>query len=397
MFGFLEDVTASKSAWEKALFFSLIASLLFTQISISVVQIFLAVALISWIALVARKKTPIAVPSFFWALLAYAALSLVSSAASVNPGLSFKDSRKLLLYALVLVVYTAFRKKGEIDLAYAALLTSGLVNGLYSTLYFVLRSYPGQRVKGFMGHYMTQAGILALFGSLALAMVVLGKGKERLAWGASLGLCAAALAFTLTRSAWVGLAVALCIVLPLWKPKTLVLVPVLAAVVFFASPSSIRARVRSIFSLRDSSNIARVEYLRTGLKIIKDFPVLGTGPDTVDLVFQNSKYGLSEIARKNVHLHSNILQIAAERGLITLAAWLAFVITALLNLIRLIRENVPGVRAYAAGAVAALAALFAAGFFEYNFGDSEVTTLLFFIITLPVALGRVRDARPQSE
>jgi len=396
MLGFLQDSHASKSVWEKTLTFSLLGSLLFGQISISAVQSFLAIALIAWILLVVKKRIAVAFPSFFWPLAGYAALSLISSAASVDPALSLRASRKLLLYALVPIVYTAFRKTKEITLAYTALLASSLVNGLYSTIYFIFRAYPGQRVKGFMGHYMTQAGILALFGSLALGMILLGRGKDKPAWAAGLGLSSAALAFTLTRSAWVGLAVALCVIILLWKPKAFVLVPVVAGLIFFAAPPAIKGRIRSIFSLRDSSNIARVEYLGAGLKIIRDFPLLGTGPDTVDIVFQNPKYGLSEISRKNVHLHNNVIQIAAERGLAALAAWLAFIIMAFLALIRLLGEKNSEVRAPAAGAIAALAALCAAGFFEYNFGDSEVTTLLLFIITLPFALERVRGPKPET-
>jgi hypothetical protein len=42
----------------------------------------------------------------------------------------------------------------------------------------------------------------------------------------------------------------------------------------------------------------------------------------------------------------------------------------------------------AAGALAALAAMLAAGFFEYNFGDSEFLMLLLVLITLPFAADR---------
>jgi len=55
------------------------------------------------------------------------------------------------------------------------------------------------------------------------------------------------------------------------------------------------------------------------------------------------------------------------------------------------------VLACTAGAIAALAALCAAGFFEYNFGDSEVTTLLLFILTLPFALGRAGEPESRPE
>jgi hypothetical protein len=47
----------------------------------------------------------------------------------------------------------------------------------------------------------------------------------------------------------------------------------------------------------------------------------------------------------------------------------------------------------AAGGLAALAAFVVAGLFEYNFGDSEVITLLLLILTLPlIPRARFRDA-----
>jgi hypothetical protein len=42
----------------------------------------------------------------------------------------------------------------------------------------------------------------------------------------------------------------------------------------------------------------------------------------------------------------------------------------------------------AAGALAAIAAMLAAGMFEYNFGDSEFLMLFLIIVTLPFAAER---------
>ena len=48
----------------------------------------------------------------------------------------------------------------------------------------------------------------------------------------------------------------------------------------------------------------------------------------------------------------------------------------------------PGVRALARGALAANAALFVAGIFEYNFGDVEVLRLMLVVLALPFAAAR---------
>lgn len=387
----LRSFTAGRNPWEIAALAALALALLFSQISVSAVQGFLAIALAAWIALLVRGERRFAFPAFFWPLLVFIALSLVSSALSRDPAMSFKDSPKLILFILVPILFTVFVRREEIELMFLAMIGSGLINAAYSIGYAVFKAYPGQRVKGFMGHYMTQAGLLVLFAAVALGFLLFGRGKLRLVWGAGLVLASIALILTLTRSGWIGLAVGLCVILLLWKPKALIAVPVLALLFFFLSPRPVRDRLTSIFSSRESSNIARVEYVRAGTRIIGDYPFFGTGPDTVDIVFQNPKYGLNEHARQNVHLHSNILQLAAERGIPAVLVWLAFVAAAFVSLGRLMKKKDALLTPAAAGALAALAAFFTAGFFEYNFGDSEVITLLLFIIMLPFAVERVID------
>lgn len=410
MSSFFRRLFAGRPAGDMVLVCALAASLLFSQISISLTQGFLAIALAAWIILLIRKKRRFDVPVFFWALVVYAALSLVSSAASVNPRMSFWDSRELLLILAVPVAQAAVRRREDLRLLLGAALVSAATNGVYAI--FCRLTTDVERVDAFMSHYMTQAGITALFISFALGYLFGGFGRrpnassgapdvklvgaERAVWGMALILAVAANLLTYTRGAWIGIGAALVVALFLWKPKALIILPVVAALGFLAAPKSIRDRALSIFTMRDNSNIARVQYFKTGMKIIGDYPLFGTGPDTVDMVFQNEKYGLGEYAKHNVHLHSNVIQIAAERGIVTLAAWLAFVALAFIGLWPFRRKpDSPAppdsvlLRKIGIGALAVLTALFVAGFFEYNFGDSEIAQLFLVLISLPFAAKRL--------
>ena len=89
---------------------------------------------------------------------------------------------------------------------------------------------------------------------------------------------------------------------------------------------------------------------------------------------------------KNPHLHNVPLQIAAERGLPALAVWIAFVVVLTMGVFRLFRSSQD--RVLPAAALAAVAAMIAAGMFEYNFGDSEFLMLFLVIVTLPFAAAR---------
>jgi O-antigen ligase len=380
-----------RSPWPSLLLFSLAGCVLFILVSISVMESFLALAFIFWLVVLIKNKERVAFPSFFWPLLVYSGLSLLACFFSVSPEVSLKDAKELALYIIIPISMTALSTPRGRSLATRALLASGLISALYSVGYLIFKAQPGERMRGFMGHYMTQAGLLLLFLCAALCFVLFSRDKARWLWGIAFLLAVLALTLTLTRSAWVGFVVALGFILLLYKPKSLILVPLLVGLFFLLSPEAIKRRALSIFNPRYYSNQLRIQYLKAGIKIIKDFPLLGTGPDTVDMVFQDPRYGLSDEAKKNVHLHDNFIQIAAERGIPTLLAWVTFIIWAFFSLIPLLKNRDPSVFPYGAAAGASILALVTAGLFEYNFADSEITVLFLYLITVPFASKAVKE------
>ena len=384
------DFFKEKNLWITLLPLFIAFFLLFSMVSITGSQIFLSFSLVCWLIILIQKKQKFSFPSFFWPLIAYAALSLVSSILSVNPKVSLKDSRELLLFLIVPIVYTGFCQENVLKKANLALLASAYLSCLYSLYYFIFKALPWERVKGFMGHQMTQAGLLLLFSCMALSMFLFSRSRIRYLWGLGLLLSLVALTFALTRNAWVGLVVAASIILLLYKPRALILVPLAGGLLFLVGSKEMKNRALSIFSLKYPSNRHRIEYMKAGIKIIKDFPLFGTGPDTVDMVFQNPKYELTEDAKTGVHLHNNILQTAAERGIPTLLAWLTFMVWIFFSFFNLLKNKDPTLRPFAVAGLAALFGLFTAGLFEYNFADSEVTALFLYLITIPFSLARIQ-------
>lgn len=361
---------------------------LFSMVSISLSQIFLAHAFVVLVILVAKKQIKVSFPPFFWGMIVYCALSILASFFSVNPGVSLIDSKDLLLFLIIPIVYMGLRQTNEIKRANLALLASAYVSIFYSLFTYVFKAAPGERVQGFMGHYMTQAGVILLFGALALSIFIFSRDKARFFWGLGFLLSVLILILTSTRSAWIGMIIATSVILFFFKPKTLIIIPIATALILFLSPKEVKNRALSIFSTRSYSNAQRLEYLNAGIKIIKEYPIFGTGPNTVEMEFQNPKYGLSEEAKQNVHLHNNILQIAAERGIPTLLVWFVFLVWLLISLIKLVPNKDPTLFPLTVAAIAAFLAHFAAGFFEYNFADAEVAALFFYIITIPFAQAR---------
>jgi O-antigen ligase len=92
-----------------------------------------------------------------------------------------------------------------------------------------------------------------------------------------------------------------------------------------------------------------------------------------------------------VHLHNDILQTGAERGIPALVAWMIFIVWVFLSLLKLIKNKDPSLRPFTIAALAALLGLFIAGLFEYNFADSEITMLFLYLITIPFSLARILE------
>ena len=382
-----------RSLWVSLLPIFIALYLLFSMVSISLGQIFLFLSLVCLLILLITKKQKLTFPSFYWPLLAYAGLSLISSFFSVNPGISFKDNRELLIFLIFPIVYTGFLREKVLTKANLALLVSAYLSCFCSLYYFFFKASTGERIAGFMGQVMTQAGLLLLFSCMALSMFLFFRNRIKYLWGAAFLLSLVALALTITRSSWVGLVIAASVILFLYKPRALIIVPLAVGLFYLIVPKSIKRVALSTFSLNYPSNVERIEFIKAGIKIIKDYPIFGTGPDTVDMVFQNPKYGLSDRSKRNVHLHNNILQTAAERGIPTLLAWLTFMVWTFISLLKLLKNKDPTLYPFTVAGLAALLGLATAGLFEYNFADSEITALFLYMITIPFSLARIQTKK----
>jgi O-antigen ligase len=128
--------------------------------------------------------------------------------------------------------------------------------------------------------------------------------------------------------------------------------------------------------------------------MVLDKPMFGQGPGMILTTYP--RYRWPEAPNPLApHLHNNVLQIAAERGvpgLVFFLWWAGAVALAAWREARLAREARGPAGAAAAGALGVVAAIFVAGLVEYNLGDSEVLMLVLLLTAVPFALARSRAA-----
>jgi len=355
------------------------------QLSIAVADILLVLCLLLWSASMLKRHERPGVPGLFWPLLAYAALTLVSSAFSIDPRTSLVDSRQLVLLLIIPAVYRLAEGKRALRVA-DVIITVGGISAIAGIVQYGIFDFDslGRRPQGAMGHYMTYSGLLMLVIVTGAARLLFRK-SDRIWTALVMPALLVALALTLTRSAWVGTFVGLAVLFSLRDFRMLAVLPIVAALFVALAPASVTDRVYSMFDVNDPSNRDRVAMVHSGVRMVKDRPLTGVGPNMVPRVYAQYRDPMA-VNPTTSHLHNVPLQIAAERGLPALAAWIWFLAVAIRDLWRRFRASV--MPSLAAAALAALAAMLAAGFFEYNFGDSEFLMLLLVLIALPFAADR---------
>jgi putative inorganic carbon (hco3(-)) transporter len=355
------------------------------QLSIAAAGICLALTLACWFGALMLGHERWDAPRFFWPLVAYAAWTLVSAAFSPDPRTSFTDSKQLVLFLLVPAAYQLARGNRALTV-FNVIITVGAASAILGIVQYGLLNYDhlGQRPQGTLGHYMTYSGLLVLVICAAVARLLFDVRHST--WAALvMPALAVAIALTFTRSAWVGVTVAVALLFVLKDIRLLVILPIVGALFFVIAPERIANRFNSMFDLHDPTSRDRVAMLREGRAMIADHPLTGVGPNMVQRLY--AQYRDPEAVEKvNPHLHNVPMQIAAERGLPALAIWIWFLVVAATDLWKKLKTSRH--RFLAAGGLAAIAGMLAAGLFEHNFGDSEFLMLFLVMITLPFAADR---------
>ena len=335
---------------------------------------------------------------------------------STDPWFSLLYVKKFVRFILILFIFTYFSDREVLGTIKGSLLLLALsaVLGL-AQFYWIFDVDLLNRIRGFMSHWMTFSGQL-MMGIVALSGLILvpflSRKRDNVSsqwknltspspwfWLTVLALLIAALLLTFTRSAWLGSLLGCFGWLIIYRRRWLVPMALVVVVAFSLLPGSFKSRILDGFNPSDTTTRTRIELLVTGGRIVADYPLTGVGPRMVPRVANQYRSHQEFPDWLYQHLHNNPLQIAAEMGIFSLVVWFSIWVFLLRDYYLMARKskksgssNLMSYFLYYNG-ICIIIAFLGAGLLEYNFGDSELVTLLIFFVTAPyVHSDRIQSA-----
>lgn len=287
---------------------------------------------------------------YFVLFLAMAACSFITSQ-SRNLSLRFVGFY-LTLFLLVLLTVSAVRTAEQLQSLVGIAVFGLTVAVLYGCYQGVIGvevvasqqdmsvnvGMPG-RIYSFFDNPNNFAELLVMLLPLDFALFLntksrLGKGV----WLLSCSLGLAALGLTLSRSGFLGLALAAVVFLAFENWKLIPVLVVLGICAIPLLPQPIYNRILTIGNTKDSSLNYRFSIYKASGRLMEDYWLkgVGLGGDVLTLTFKN--YPPMFDGNYPLHTHNNYLQVWAEMGIFGLVAFIATLLGQLKNGIKAFRS-----------------------------------------------------------
>jgi O-antigen ligase len=271
-----------------------------------------------------------------------------------------------------------------------------IASGLGTPALLLSRGHP-LKAQGTLGHYVDFAEILTQIGCLTLALLLAIDPRHRtlrLLLAMALVALTATLFLTETRAAMGALATGGFLSVLLLTQKRTRTWAVVALVLFIAASGLwiYHTRGSLAFGDRDPGTQFRAMMWQDGFRLIAQHPWFGVGMETIRNHWMQWHIRAFTYFHDESHFHNDMIQIAVERGLLTMAAWLWFVVAYIVFLVRLVfraRQRSRFAAGVAAGVLAGFVALQLTSVVHYNLGIESVVMMLFFYFGLAVAIDRI--------
>ena len=349
------------------------------------------------------------------ALGIFMAVNLAATIFTVNSGLSFRAffGKELKFIAIYFMLVETINNKKRLQGIFVAIIASAaLITVDAAVQYFrgvdFLRGYPYSRLTASFISANGFAAWLIVIIPVFLGLLAVGKiisKKLKIILAALTLILIIYLVMTYARGAWLGfligfllvawyivrsatfkmrmlyLVVSICLlVIFLFLPQPIKnKVTAIGRIKFKIEDATINQRIKSTVKMDDGSVFFRTKVWKEALRIIRDFPVTGSGLNTYSIVARNYK----SVEGGGIYPHNSYLQMAAETGLVGLFAFLwvlfKFFQTGLKNLNQ--KKDF-----LVLGFLAGILAFLVHAFFDVHLYSLQLVVLFWFMLGLSVAV-----------
>ena len=273
-----------------------------------------------------------------------------------------------------------------------------IASGLGTPALQFVRGKP-LKAQGTLGHYVFFAEMVMQIGCMAWAMLLCADPRKqgvRLLLAIAFVALAGALFLTETRAALAGLAFGsfVAVLMLTGKRSRLWASVVLLLFVLTSAMWVYHTRGAQALGGNDPGTHFRTMMWEDGLRLIRQHPWFGVGMETIRTHWKEWDIRAFSFFHDESHFHNDMIQIAVERGLPALAAWLWFVVAYIVLLLRLIRRARTRSRfltGAATGVLASFAAFQLTALVHYDLGIESVAMILFFYFGLAIAMDHMLE------
>ncbi|HKO21525.1 MAG TPA: O-antigen ligase family protein [Candidatus Eisenbacteria bacterium] len=368
------------------------------------------IALVAWGALALAGRPVIRLPSsdLNLPLAALGAAALLSALLGSEPLVGIKAWLAIAIYVVFGYAFrlSAWNGPSRIDRFVPWIVGSAALWGLYGAVHVATGGVSLRVAYGLARPFFTEHGAYAAYLAMILPMSVVyameRRGHAGVLYGAASVAIALGIVFSLTRAAWVSIAIVLPPTLFLWGGWRRSLAPLVpAAVLALAlalvlpatqSEQSLGRHVESIGKANDPSNLERINRWVAAVAMAKDHPLLGVGvgayPDAYHLY--RRKIFFTELVYQRMGAHSEPFRLLAEMGLIGLLAALWLLLATFRTGVRaFLASRDPATRAVTLSVLAGLATFCLHGFFRTYFDLEKVAVPFWAGLGVIAAAGSV--------
>lgn len=385
--------------------------IIFLSIQISVVSISIAVSSVSfgiWISLwlvqlifINRfqpdKKLFDEIKSINFFIVLYIFFEIVSRFFAVYPDGAFNNLKRLLLF---LIFYCSIIKIIHFHTLYKILLLNISVVSLISVFEIakyilkfgeLINSMPFSEIRIDYFSYPLTSAEIKMMSLLSVFPLVFSKDNLVLAKKYLVIIFIPVIvSMILTQSRNVLLASTLTLLFYgfFFNKKFLVAMISIMFFSYFFLPQEYTMRAKSIFDLNHPSNESRLNMWNVGLQMFKDHPFTGVADSHIKEIYETYKTPVA--SGEGVHLHNNFIMILATTGIFGFISFVCLFISIFikqLNFFKLQSNEIN--KLLILGSILVMISFQLSGIFEWSFGDHEVMTVFFFLISVPFVIFKI--------